>query len=529
MSDTYTTNYGLVKIESGTTGWADKANGNMDTIDTQIKTISTAIGSGLPYVNVKDFGAFGNGSNDDAVAIQLAIDYVQTIGGTLMFPAGIYIIGSQLNVSEEGLILTGVGRDVTGYTTGTILRTSSAINLFSFTTAARRTTVQNMMLDGNHVGLTGADVATPKVHFVKCTVSNFVNAGLTIRSFSTLIRECDIFYNDGHGVWYNDGDANDSRIQNSLVSGNGKNGIFVDTGLGYPDGIYINGVNMENNCTVGDASTKYAHVMIGGGTVGVFISNMYHESDVSQTGYAKQLYYNIGDGSSQIVLENIKMNCDAAHKFDYHIRVGASTYPVKIKNTWAGGVGTAIINNETGASGGLYTDNVVEQGVGGFQSKLVDYAGQPVNAGTSLTNLPSRLVAKIYKSTDQSISSTSPATLQFNTATFDPASMFSAANYGIDVREEGYYQVNARVSMYNYTSGEIAKLELMVGGTTLDFSRVPLSIASSVITGGISTIVKCNAADRITLRISKTTNNFDVYGDSAYTNLSVIKVAQDVN
>lgn len=44
MSDTYTTNYGLVKIEAGTTGWADKANGNMDTIDTQIKTISTIAG-----------------------------------------------------------------------------------------------------------------------------------------------------------------------------------------------------------------------------------------------------------------------------------------------------------------------------------------------------------------------------------------------------------------------------------------------------------------------------------------------------
>lgn len=47
MSDTYTTNYGLVKIEIGTTGWGDKANGNMDVIDTQIKALSTLVlGSG---------------------------------------------------------------------------------------------------------------------------------------------------------------------------------------------------------------------------------------------------------------------------------------------------------------------------------------------------------------------------------------------------------------------------------------------------------------------------------------------------
>lgn len=33
MADTYTANYNLVKIEQGSTGWAGKANGNMDTID----------------------------------------------------------------------------------------------------------------------------------------------------------------------------------------------------------------------------------------------------------------------------------------------------------------------------------------------------------------------------------------------------------------------------------------------------------------------------------------------------------------
>ena len=33
MADTYTANYNLVKIEQGSTGWASKANGNMDTID----------------------------------------------------------------------------------------------------------------------------------------------------------------------------------------------------------------------------------------------------------------------------------------------------------------------------------------------------------------------------------------------------------------------------------------------------------------------------------------------------------------
>jgi hypothetical protein len=63
MADTYTGNYNLVKIEQGTTGWADKANGNMDTIDTELNSVSSridALGLGIGYVNVKDYGAKGN-------------------------------------------------------------------------------------------------------------------------------------------------------------------------------------------------------------------------------------------------------------------------------------------------------------------------------------------------------------------------------------------------------------------------------------------------------------------------------------
>jgi hypothetical protein len=481
------------------------------------------------YVSVIDFGADPTGSSDSATEIQAAIDYVQSTGGTLWFPPGIYLVGTQLDVAEEGMVFLGAGRDVTGTTTGTILRTTSAINLFSFTTAARRTTIQNMMLDGNSVGLTGADIATPKVQFINCTIQRFVDAGLIIRSFSTLVSECDVIENLGHGIWYNDENANQSRIFGGVIGGNAKNGVFVDTTLGYPNGIYIDGVDMENNCSAGDGTTNYAHIRLGGGAVGVYVSNMYHESDLTQTGYESQLYYNIGDGSTSVYLTNIKSNCSVGSEFDYHIRAGSAVQPLSIKNYWAGGVGTAIINNEVGASGALYTENVLEQNVSGFQSKLVDYAGAPVTAGTNLTNSPARLVAKVYPSANQTISSTSPATIQFNSVTFDPASMFSAANYGLDVREEGYYQVNARVSMTNYTVGEVAVINLRVGATTYDYSRVPLNIASSTITGEINTIVKCNAADRITVQIAKTTNNFDVLGNATYTDLSIVKVAQDSN
>lgn len=62
------------------------------------------------YVNVKAFGAVGDGVTNDTSAIQAAISYVQsTDGGTVLFPAGTYIVNSTLNVIKTlGIVLQGV-------------------------------------------------------------------------------------------------------------------------------------------------------------------------------------------------------------------------------------------------------------------------------------------------------------------------------------------------------------------------------------------------------------------------------------
>lgn len=47
-------------------------------------------------VNVKTYGAKGNGVADDSSAIQSAIDSIKTTGGTIFFPYGTYMVGSIL-------------------------------------------------------------------------------------------------------------------------------------------------------------------------------------------------------------------------------------------------------------------------------------------------------------------------------------------------------------------------------------------------------------------------------------------------
>lgn len=62
------------------------------------------------YYNVKDYGAVGDGTTNDAAAIQALIDTVNAAGGgTIYFPAGVYNIGATaLNVKTK-VTLCGAG------------------------------------------------------------------------------------------------------------------------------------------------------------------------------------------------------------------------------------------------------------------------------------------------------------------------------------------------------------------------------------------------------------------------------------
>lgn len=63
-------------------------------------------------VSVKDFGAVGNGSTDDSVAVYKAVDYAKSIGAELYFPAGVYRVtyGYTQSVAYNNIFLRGCSR-----------------------------------------------------------------------------------------------------------------------------------------------------------------------------------------------------------------------------------------------------------------------------------------------------------------------------------------------------------------------------------------------------------------------------------
>lgn len=71
-------------------------------------------------INVKDRGATGNGTTDDSLAIQSAIDAVEAVGGgTVYFPPGDYLVNSGLTVdADKPVRLLGAGMAMKSGTAG---------------------------------------------------------------------------------------------------------------------------------------------------------------------------------------------------------------------------------------------------------------------------------------------------------------------------------------------------------------------------------------------------------------------------
>jgi hypothetical protein len=75
-------------------------------------------------VNVKDFGAIGNGTTDDTAAVQAALDAASVANTRLFFPAGIYRITSTLTYvrTSTGFALTMEGTSRGRGPTGSVLQ-----------------------------------------------------------------------------------------------------------------------------------------------------------------------------------------------------------------------------------------------------------------------------------------------------------------------------------------------------------------------------------------------------------------------
>ncbi len=218
-------------------------------------------------INVKDYGATGDGTTNDTTSVQNALNAAVAAGRNLHFPAGEY------KVANISLTTTTAHISITGDSSGhTILKNTIDTNpVFSIGTSCNQINVSNLTFAGNgtvrawgtgngvagNASLSGYTRPTV-VAAVRCTDVNHVNfdacyfqdalIGLELRGgIVVVVTRCYAYYNDTYGykIWRDSGSSwpNLVTLRDSSAIENGFGGVYFDHGRL----LLIDGGDMEGN------------------------------------------------------------------------------------------------------------------------------------------------------------------------------------------------------------------------------------------------------------------------------------------
>jgi hypothetical protein len=191
------------------------SNGQVLTADsTQTTGVKwSTFSSGL--VNVKDYGAEGDGVTDDAAAIQAAIN-ASVSGDQVFFPGGIYIVGSTIILKEQRSYV-GAQDHYTwikakdSASLGAIFVNEAWYN--NATTSGVNLTISHMLINGNSAGggtqgqWASASAAT----------TSSVGASIILMSGGTILDHIQVYNSTGHGIQFRNRNRNGVAISNSAV------------------------------------------------------------------------------------------------------------------------------------------------------------------------------------------------------------------------------------------------------------------------------------------------------------------------
>jgi hypothetical protein len=233
-------------------------------------------GSSGVWINVTDYGAFGNGSTVNTTSIQNAINAANVKGGCVYFPAGTYLTGSL--TMYRNVTLAGDGKRIS------TIKSSSSGSLLTIATmggdAGFYGGFDNIGFDGNSTGTTCIDITTAwELTMNKVLIENFTGVALNMKDVLTSqFYDCQFVYN-GTGVrsrFVSSLEGNLNRFVNCAMGGNTVYGIDCTRG----SLLVLEGCQIEQNGTIGNSSTGaiyYSSSLVG---VGITINNCWFEANV---------------------------------------------------------------------------------------------------------------------------------------------------------------------------------------------------------------------------------------------------------
>ena len=212
------------------------------------------------YINVNQFSAYGDGTHDDAEAIQKAIDFVVKNTGTLVFLNKTYIVNSPLNLIKTGAAnvkLIGYGAILrkTLSTEFTILTAKSGVESGTYSDRIQHLVIQDLTFKsvGNGEGLKLAFFGdSVKVNNVK-TYS--FTKGIHITEGSEFVLENCSSAGCVYGVYYGSNttptsDAQCVHLKNCYISNNVEANVYLENIYE----LYISGGSYMSVSGVGEAA-----------------------------------------------------------------------------------------------------------------------------------------------------------------------------------------------------------------------------------------------------------------------------------
>ena len=215
---------------------------------------SSTLPNGIATIlNVKDYGATGNGATDDTTAIQACINAAQTGGPggrgiAVWFPSGVYYTSAGLKVQQNNIALWGAGQGSTviypNFASGDVV-TLGWVDAAGGDTRYAAMEFSDIQIFAPSARTTGAGINVRWASDVRINNFSMNNMVTGIRIGDTTGSKASI------KVWIQNGTINNTLVQNGI-------GIRVDNNLG--GDIYIGPNVIMSNPTTG---APFAGIMVG--------------------------------------------------------------------------------------------------------------------------------------------------------------------------------------------------------------------------------------------------------------------------
>ncbi|WP_342416270.1 glycosyl hydrolase family 28-related protein [Paenibacillus sp. FSL R10-2782] len=190
------------------------------------------------FINVKEFGAKGDGVSDDSAAFQSAVDAVIQVGGTIYVPVGRYVLKTRVNIDLTNFTTSGKAVNIRGDNANTTFIINQTNADFAFYVHGKHFSYFHM----ENMTITGTDLNTHKgLHMVFLSeqyLENLVFTNLFLGIQMEDVVRCKLmsctFNQNKNGMYCNDriseSTANAIDFFGCVFYGNAEAGLYVKGG-----------------------------------------------------------------------------------------------------------------------------------------------------------------------------------------------------------------------------------------------------------------------------------------------------------